>query len=97
MKIQNPGVEFPRPATPRTGAESAATPEAAAVATAASPRADRVQISEEGRSLASISEAQAPLSDQRVAELRSRILAGAYDSLSVVDTVARRLLDSGDL
>jgi len=33
----------------------------------------------------------------RVERIRGRILSGAYDTLKVVDAVARRLLDVGDL
>ncbi|HYW32169.1 MAG TPA: flagellar biosynthesis anti-sigma factor FlgM [Gemmatimonas sp.] len=33
----------------------------------------------------------------RIAELRSRVLAGAYDSVDAVDALARRLLVCGDL
>jgi hypothetical protein len=38
-----------------------------------------------------------PLDSARTARIRSRIMGGAYDSLEVVDAVARRLLDHGDL
>ncbi|MFI5228547.1 MAG: hypothetical protein ACHQWU_05735 [Gemmatimonadales bacterium] len=37
------------------------------------------------------------LDSARNARIRSRIMGGAYDSLEVVDAVARRLLDHGDL
>ena len=37
------------------------------------------------------------LDPARAARIRGRILNGAYDTLEVVDAVARRLLDSGDL
>jgi hypothetical protein len=33
----------------------------------------------------------------RAAQIRERVLSGAYDTLEVVDAVARRLLQSGDL
>ena len=33
----------------------------------------------------------------RGAKIRDRIMAGAYDSLSVVDMVARKLLEAGDV
>ena len=38
-----------------------------------------------------------PLDAARNARIRSRIMGGAYDSLEVVDAVARRLLGQGDL
>jgi hypothetical protein len=37
------------------------------------------------------------LDSMRVARIRERVLNGAYDSLNVVDSMARRLLDSGEL
>jgi hypothetical protein len=66
-------------------------------------RADRVQISDTGRALAARIEeapsrtADAELSPVRIAEIRQRVLEGAYDSSEMVDRVARRILESGDL
>lgn len=61
-------------------------------------RSDSVQISAEGRSLASRAESEAgSLDPDRVAELRNKVLTGAYNSLDVVDQVARRILTRGDL
>lgn len=37
------------------------------------------------------------LPPERLAELRRRLLDGAYDSLDVIDEVARRILARGDL
>jgi hypothetical protein len=34
---------------------------------------------------------------ERVAELRNKVLTGAYNTLDVVDQVARRILQRGDL
>ncbi|MCA2986373.1 MAG: hypothetical protein INH02_03015, partial [Gemmatimonas sp.] len=34
---------------------------------------------------------------EREAELRQRVLSGAYNTLDVVDQVARRILSRGDL
>ena len=56
-------------------------------------RRDSVEISDAGRALAGAS----PLSADRVAQVRQRILAGAYNSTEVVDTVARRILQRGDI
>jgi hypothetical protein len=62
------------------------------------PRADQVQISDAGRAMAERVEAGAsPLSEERVSQIRTRLLEGAYNQLDVVDEVARRILDSGDL
>jgi hypothetical protein len=41
--------------------------------------------------------AGAPLSEAQLTEIRRRVLAGAYDSIEVIDAVARRILERGDL
>jgi len=67
---------------------------------AASPRVDRVEISDAGRALAAsdgTDRASNEMSPERVAELRQRVLSGAYNSLGVVDQVARRMLQAGDV
>lgn len=77
-----------------------ATPAAGAPATSstAPARVDRVEISDAGRARAAQGgEAATELGPDRIAELRQRVLGGAYDSLAVVDQVARRLLDTGDV
>jgi anti-sigma28 factor (negative regulator of flagellin synthesis) len=66
----------------------AAKPEAAP----AKPQ-DSVQISDAARELAG---AEAMPAD-RVSELRQQILSGAYNTAEVVDTVARRILQRGDI
>jgi len=62
-------------------------------------KTDTVQISDAGRSLANRTETQQPgtIDPERVAELRTKVLSGAYNSLDVVDTVARRILSRGEL
>ena len=69
-----------------------------APAPSAVDRSDKVEISDAGRALAARDgdESQG-LDPARAARIRGRILSGAYDTLEVVDAVARRLLDSGDL
>ncbi len=66
-----------------------------------SDRSDKVEISDAGRALAardgSETQASSGLDPARADQIRGRVLSGAYDTLEVVDTVARRLLDSGDL
>ena len=77
-----------------------ATPAGGSPATPATApaRVDRVEISDAGRALAAQGgEATGELGADRVAELRQRVLSGAYNSLDVVDQVARRLLDTGDV
>ena len=65
-------------------------------------RSDKVQISDAGRALAeslkpSAAESAVELSPERVAEIRKRLLEGAYESVDVVDEVARRILGRGDV
>ena|ERR1051325_6991406 len=61
-------------------------------------RSDKVEISDAGRALAAREgDESRGLDPARAARIRGRILSGAYDTLEVVDAVARRLLDSGDL
>jgi hypothetical protein len=71
--------------------------EGAKEATRASPatpdRRDGVVVSAEGRALGR----GAALTPERIAEVRHRILSGAYGDAAVVDAVARRIQQSGDL
>jgi len=60
-------------------------------------RSDKVSISDAGRALAARDGDGVSLDPSRAANIRERVLSGAYDTLEVVDAVARRLLDSGDL
>lgn len=62
-------------------------------------RNDKVQISDAGRALAAqgSENAHETLTPERIAEVRERIMSGAYNSLEVVDQVARRMLASGDI
>lgn len=66
-----------------------------------SRRNDQVQISDAGRALASDetseSTATSTLDPQRAEEIRTRILSGAYNSLSMAHQVAQSILKSGDL
>lgn len=67
--------------------------------TPATKRTDSVQISDTARSMAA--KAQTEKTDQmdptRVADLRRKVYEGAYNSLDVVDQVARRVLARGDV
>jgi anti-sigma28 factor (negative regulator of flagellin synthesis) len=74
------------------------TPDAAAKQSGNHPaveRQDTVEISDAGR--AKSAEAAPTDRASRLAEIRQRILQGAYDSDAVVGEVARRILDRGDL
>lgn len=64
-----------------------------------SDRSDKVSISDAGRALAARDGGAdtAVIDPARVGGVRDRVLSGAYDTLEVVDAVARRLLVSGDL
>jgi negative regulator of flagellin synthesis FlgM len=96
-----------RPDTTRTNgtSDTAETTESAPIrptgsstSAPSSDRADKVEISDAGRALAARGDdAASGLDPARAAKIRGRILSGAYDTLEVVDAVARRLLDSGDL
>jgi hypothetical protein len=65
------------------------------------PRRDTVEFSAAARSLADggspAIDGERTLSTARRDAIRQRVLEGAYNQLSVVDQVARRLLKSGDL
>jgi negative regulator of flagellin synthesis FlgM len=71
--------------------------------TTSTDRSDRVEISDAGRALAARDGQPgrtadgAALDPARAQQIRDRVLSGAYDTLEVVDAVARRLLASGDL
>ncbi len=58
-------------------------------------KSDSVSFSDAGRKLAT--EQRAELAPDRVAELRQKALSGAYNTLDIVDQVARRILTRGDL
>lgn len=92
MQIRTEATKPVRPAATEAGARPAAPAPSA-------PRADKVQISDAGRALAANAGggAVSGLSAERTADIRQRVLHGAYDSLDVVDTVARRLLETGDV
>jgi hypothetical protein len=64
-----------------------------------SDRSDKVQISDAGRALAARDgdRTSTDLDPARAASVRQLVLNGAYDTVEVVDAVARRLLASGDL
>ena len=105
MKIQGQRSETLRPATqtPAVQGTNGATKSQPATGTAGSTggatRSDSVQISDAGRALSTgeSSGASGTLSSERVAELRRRVLEGAYNTTHVVGQVAQRILDRGDV
>jgi anti-sigma28 factor (negative regulator of flagellin synthesis) len=102
MKINNSIFDPLRPdrGVPAEQASPARTGETAKpAAPAPAVRRDSVQISDSARSMASrmAADSRANLDPERVAELRNKVYTGAYNSLDVVDQVARRILTRGDL
>ncbi|CAN5240983.1 hypothetical protein BH09GEM1_BH09GEM1_12440 [soil metagenome] len=61
--------------------------------TSTAPQKDSVQISDAGRAK-SASTSITGLDPERAAQIHERILQGAYNSLEVVDVVAKRILAS---
>ena len=103
MKINGKSLDVLRPAATRPvgGAQGPSTDASAAQPTKTSGtsagRSDSVQISDAGRALATGGPSgTGSLSAERVAELRKRVLEGAYNSANVVDQVAKRILERGD-
>ncbi len=111
MSIRSIGTSYgpQRPAAPAPAAPAAqsptsrATPAQGAQAVRRDTR-DSVAISDDARAMAArgaepgaAQSARAPLSAERVDELRKKVLEGAYNQTQVVDQVAKRLLASGDV
>lgn len=81
-------------------AQGSAAPQAPVDAVAPARGTDAVQISDAGLALASGGETQrtsSTLDPSRADQIRSKILAGAYNSLESADQVARAVIRSGDL
>ena len=107
MKIYNSGSEILRSGYaqgPRGAAEGGTKPTAPVQPVAPVGRtSDRVEISDAGRALAARetdsleAKGRTELSPERVGQIRQRILEGAYNSVQVVDEVARRMLERGDI
>lgn len=105
MRIDKASIEFQRSGLAKgvqgTGSETGKKAPAGESAGSAQ-RGDRVQISEAGRALAAqetegVQGARAALSAERIGEIREKILSGAYNSVEVVEEVARRMLERGDI
>jgi anti-sigma28 factor (negative regulator of flagellin synthesis) len=101
MKINPNASELLRSEQTRAArqAESATPRPEQAPARSSTPRSDSVQISDAGRALASRTDGAegAELSAERVAELRRRVLEGAYNSVQLAGEVAQRMLQRGDV
>lgn len=106
MKIQGPGAEYLRSEqlrqSPRVSSEPVISG-GVVQPVAGVERSDKVQISDAGRRLAAqaneapATEVRPELTPQRIAEFREKILSGAYNSVEVVEQVARKMLASGDI
>ena len=104
MKINGSPYEPPRPVAPAaspTGGpgRNDSQPEPTGASSSRPSRTDSVEISSAGRALAGVEsteERSTSLTPERLAELRQRVLEGAYNSVDLADQVARRILDRGD-
>jgi negative regulator of flagellin synthesis FlgM len=107
MRITSTGADFIRPDQTREiqrNADESLAKKAASQPAAKVERSDKVEISDVARQLAAstrgVDGASAPraeLTPERVAAIREKILKGAYNSIDVVDQVARKMLASGDI
>jgi negative regulator of flagellin synthesis FlgM len=107
MRINSTGADFIRPDQTREiqrNADESVAKKAASQPAAKVERGDKVEISAVARQLAAstrgvddVSSTRAELSPERVAAIREKILTGAYNSVEVVDQVARKMLASGDI
>ncbi len=93
-----PEITRTTPTTSPTQPASASEPRAGSGAPA-TRGTDKVEISDAGRALVAQGTGTntGELDQVRAARIHAQVLSGAYDSLDVVDTVARRLISSGDL
>jgi negative regulator of flagellin synthesis FlgM len=102
MKIQGQRTDVLRPATPAASIPAIDAPKAQPTGgqpsggASGARRSDSVQISDAGRAM-STGEASGSLTPERVAELRRRVLEGAYNANHVVNQVAQRILERGDV
>lgn len=105
MRINGTGADVIRPdqarEIQRSQAEGVAKKATAPQPSAPAQRSDKVEISDAARKLAQgvdgASSARGDLAPERVALIREKILAGAYNSLDVVEQVAKKMLESGDI
>ena len=105
MRISSTGADFIRSEQAgqiqRSSSDDKQTRKVASPTSATVGRSDKVEISESARALAAgTAGVEAPRGDfspERVALIREKILSGAYNSLEVVDQVARKMLASGDI
>ena len=61
------------------------------------PKQDTVSFSDEARALAEGTSTRAAANTERVADVRQRIMLGAYNTAEMAGEVARRILQRGDI
>ncbi len=61
------------------------------------PKTDTVSFSDEARALSSGSSTKGATSSERVADVKQRVLMGAYNTAEMAGEVARRILQRGDI
>jgi anti-sigma28 factor (negative regulator of flagellin synthesis) len=95
MRISNPGfVPASSPVAPSSTRPVDNTRTEGTDSRGHAPRRDSVEISDAGR--AREAETRAPLTPERVREIRGRILSGSYDTVEILGKVAASILDRGD-
>jgi anti-sigma28 factor (negative regulator of flagellin synthesis) len=92
MKITGTTPASIRPADAKASATT--QPQTQPAAKPAAVRNDSVQISDAGRAL---SGSDSSLSPERAAQIRQRVLSGAYHSAEMAGEVAKRMLEKGDV
>lgn len=61
------------------------------------PKQDTVSFSDEARALAGGTSTHASASSERVADVKQRVLLGAYNTAEMAGEVAKRILQRGDI
>ena len=105
MKINGKSFDPVRPAVQKPAAKvqdqsenRGGAPASTSQGSARPARSDSVQISDAARSaLAGTSATGGSLTPERTADIRKKVLEGAYNSLNVVDHVAKRIVERGDV
>jgi len=96
-------LESPKGTQPATDAGASSKVQSVPATPSSTDKSDKVQISDAGRALAARAKngsdavSQSSLDPAKTDQIRSRILSGAYDTVEVVDAVARRLISTGDV
>ncbi|MDX2182932.1 MAG: flagellar biosynthesis anti-sigma factor FlgM [Gemmatimonadaceae bacterium] len=100
MKINGPNTPITPASLTRDVRDAGQTParqKPADVDTQRTTPRDSVSISAEARKLAEAQGSESTLSAERAAEIKKKILEGAYNSADMAGKVAERILKSGDV